>query len=46
MLWRITGMLEVIKMKVLRYWEFVVTLALKAELKAKVEDPLLPTSTL
>ena len=39
-------MLEVIKMKVFCYPEFVVTSAFKAELKAKVEDPFLPVSTL
>ena len=39
-------MLEVIKMKVFCYQEFVVTLAFKAKLKAKVEDPFLPVSTL
>ena len=39
-------MLEVIKMKVFCYEQFVVTLAFKAESKAKVKDPFLPVSTL
>ena len=43
---RCAGMLEVIKMKVFCYQEFVVTLAFKAKLKAKVEDAFLPVSTL